>query len=236
MISDAKFPVGNAARMGGSRMPYTFGSRFPLVRRDPTQYYRHFPGDYLRDTVHLSTLEDCFYRRMLDQVYTTERPLPLDLTRLYAMVRAQSEDDRKAVDSVLYQYFKRMRSGFVNSRASFEIKRKREISTVRAKAGRQRVKPAANAQQKLSKSHVIQNQNQSIKTLPNPLASREGNGVTQFTLAVYGQTVVIEKPKNRRLWTQYEKDGLHGHLADEYVNFFRSKGFNAWIESKNIEA
>jgi uncharacterized protein YdaU (DUF1376 family) len=114
-------------------------------------YYRHFPGDYLRDTMHLSAAEDGMYRRLLDIAYTSERPLPLERPLLYAMVRANTKEDKKSVESVLRQYFKKTRYGFINGRVKKELVRTREISVKRASAGKQRTKQPANAQQMLSK-------------------------------------------------------------------------------------
>jgi uncharacterized protein YdaU (DUF1376 family) len=61
----------------------------------------HYPkhvGDYIRDTVGLSMLEEGAYTRMLDQYYAAERPLPLDRALVYRLARAKSVGERKAVD------------------------------------------------------------------------------------------------------------------------------------------
>jgi uncharacterized protein YdaU (DUF1376 family) len=125
---------------------------FPVRLEAPNlNYYRHFPGDYLRDTMHLSAAEDGMYRRLLDLAYISERPLPLERPLLYAMVRANTKEDKKSVESVLRQYFKKTRYGFINGRVKKELVRTREISVKRASAGKQRTKQPANAQQMLSK-------------------------------------------------------------------------------------
>lgn len=112
-------------------------------------YYRRFPGDYLRDTIHLSAAEDGMYGRLLDKQYSSEKPLPLDRTILYAMVRAHSKADQKAVESVLAQFFVKTRYGFTNRRAKKELQRAKEISDIRSSAGKQRTKRPANAEQML---------------------------------------------------------------------------------------
>ncbi|MGT2495032.1 DUF1376 domain-containing protein [Cupriavidus basilensis] len=68
-------------------------------------YYERHIGDYIRDTVGLSMLEDGAYGRLLDQLYQTEKPLPLDRKEVYRMARATSATERKAVDYVVGKFF-----------------------------------------------------------------------------------------------------------------------------------
>ena len=95
-------------------------------------YYPHHIGDYLKDTVHLSMLEDAAYRRMLDIYYSSEKPLPLDLGWLCRLVRAFSPEERAAVEFVRNQFFEKYEDGWRNQRADKEIK----LSYKRAKVAR----------------------------------------------------------------------------------------------------
>lgn len=91
-------------------------------------YYPHHIGDYLRDTSHLSILEDGTYRRMLDIYYASEKPLPLNLSGIYRLVRAKSRDEKTAVDTVLEEFFFRTEEGWRNKRADAEILLSKEKS------------------------------------------------------------------------------------------------------------
>lgn len=84
-------------------------------------YYPHHIGDYTKDTAHLSMLEDGAYRRMMDVYYSTERPLPLESGKLYRLVRAQTTAERKAVDTILGEYFERRDDGWHQKRIDAEI-------------------------------------------------------------------------------------------------------------------
>lgn len=95
-------------------------------------YYSLHIGDYLKDTVHLSMLEDAAYRRMLDLYYASEKPLPLDLGWLCRLVRADSAEERAAVEFVLQHFFQKFEDGWRNKRADVEIK----LSYKRAKVAR----------------------------------------------------------------------------------------------------
>jgi uncharacterized protein YdaU (DUF1376 family) len=95
-------------------------------------YYPHHIGDYLRDTTHLSLLEHGAYRRMLDLYYASEKPLPLDETWLFRLVRADKADEKEAVSFVLRHFFTKCEDGWRSKRADEEIK----AAYRRAKAAR----------------------------------------------------------------------------------------------------
>lgn len=83
-------------------------------------YYEHHLGDYVRDTAHLSMLEDAAYRRLLDAYYIRERPLPCSLDECCKLARAYSDQEREAVAYVLQD------DGYHNRRADAEIARYRD--------------------------------------------------------------------------------------------------------------
>jgi len=84
-------------------------------------YYRHYIGDYGRDTAHLSLAEDGAYRRLLDHYYATEKPLPGTPEACYRICAAQTPAERAAVDSVLSQFFELDDGVYHNQRADREI-------------------------------------------------------------------------------------------------------------------
>lgn len=86
-------------------------------------YYERHIGDYIRDTVSLTMLEDGAYNRLLDQYYQTERPLSLDRKMVYRLARATSAAERKAVDFVLETFFQRTDEGYTQKRVQAEIDR-----------------------------------------------------------------------------------------------------------------
>ncbi|WAW09732.1 YdaU family protein [Oxalobacter vibrioformis] len=84
-------------------------------------FYKHFIGDYQRDTGHLSLMEHGAYRLMLDTFYATQKPLPKDRRTLYRLLRAESAAERKAIDLVISQFWLAGKKGLVNLRAETEI-------------------------------------------------------------------------------------------------------------------
>lgn len=86
-------------------------------------YYEHHLGDYVRDTAHLSMLEDGAYRRLLDAYYIREEPLPLTMRDVFRLTRAQSKQDRDAVETVLREFFTETAEGWRHTRCDREIGR-----------------------------------------------------------------------------------------------------------------
>jgi uncharacterized protein YdaU (DUF1376 family) len=91
-------------------------------------YYPFHIGDYARDTAHLSILEDGAYRRLIDLYYSTEKPLTTDLAKLYRLVRAQSKQEKSAVDTVLDEFFTDSDAGWTHARCDTEIAKAKEKS------------------------------------------------------------------------------------------------------------
>lgn len=86
-------------------------------------YYEHHLGDYLRDTAHLSMLEDGAYRRMLDVYYVKEQPLPAEPRDVHRLVRASTKPERDAVLVVLREFFTQTPEGWRHKRCDSEIGR-----------------------------------------------------------------------------------------------------------------
>lgn len=86
-------------------------------------FYEHHLGDYMRDTAHLSMIEDAAYRRLLDAYYIREAPLPADLRDCCKLARAHSKVERDAVAYVLREFFDLRDDGHHQDRADREIAR-----------------------------------------------------------------------------------------------------------------
>lgn len=70
-------------------------------------YYSHHIGDYRRDTMYLSLLEHGVYRQLLDMYYLSERPIPLETEVVFRRLRADTEQERQAVEFVLSEFFQK---------------------------------------------------------------------------------------------------------------------------------
>lgn len=86
-------------------------------------HYPHHIGDYLKGTAHLTMLEDGAYRRLIDLYYLREGPLPADKRQVYRLARATSTAEKKAIDTVLEEFFVVAPDGFFHNRCNEEIEK-----------------------------------------------------------------------------------------------------------------
>lgn len=100
-------------------------------------YYAFHLGDYSSATAHLTWEEDLAYRRLMDAYYREESPLPLERRTVHRLVRAFTDQQREAVDSVLDEFFDETPDGWRHYRCDAEIDAvsgKREKASKSAKA------------------------------------------------------------------------------------------------------
>lgn len=86
-------------------------------------YYDKHIGDFLKDTITLSMMEEGAYNRLLDQYYQSEKPLPLQIKEIYKLARADGSKEKHAVDAVLIKFFTKTDAGFVQKRAQEVIEK-----------------------------------------------------------------------------------------------------------------
>lgn len=113
-------------------------------------FYAFHIGDYASATAHLSITEDGVYRRLLDVYYVREAPIPLDLRQAYRLVRAQTEIEREAVETILREFFTETAEGWRHARCEAEIEK---ASEKRGKA-----KASANARWRAAKGDCSKKQ------------------------------------------------------------------------------
>ena len=122
----------------------------------------HYPkhiGDYLRDTVHLSMLEDGAYNRLIDVYYSREKPLPKDIDQCYRLARALTKDEKKAVTTVLNEFFNLKDDGFHKNRCDSEIKKYQDKANKNRENGNKGGRPKTQYEPKIKPNGLdIENQ------------------------------------------------------------------------------
>ncbi|MBB3006022.1 YdaU family protein [Cupriavidus alkaliphilus] len=104
-------------------------------------FYKRYTGDYARDTVHLSMVEDGAYNRLMDFYYSTEKPLPADRKAVYRIARATDKAEQKAVDSVLSEFFQDTAEGFRHKRIDAEIEKAKPKADANRENGKKGGRP-----------------------------------------------------------------------------------------------
>lgn len=87
-------------------------------------FYKHYLGDYARDTQDLTLVEHGAYRVLLDHFYATKGDMPNDVAALYRIAKAFTPTERKAVEKVAERFFRPNGDGRRhNKRAEQEIRK-----------------------------------------------------------------------------------------------------------------
>lgn len=85
-------------------------------------FYKHYIGDFQRDTGHLSLTERGAYLALIHHYYATELPLPNDHAALCRIAGAITKEEQKAV-KVAMGFFEAVDSGLMHSRIEAELEK-----------------------------------------------------------------------------------------------------------------
>lgn len=156
-------------------------------------YIKLHLGDYERDTVELSPLQDGMYFRLMRWYYATGKPIPNDLNRIYRRVHALSVEECDAVRYILENFFVLDGPVWRQKRIDEELQEwsgRSEVAKVNAerrwKKGNENNESAyAKAMPSQCKGNANQNQNQnrimtsSVSLKPQKSCSVSPNHVSQ---------------------------------------------------------
>ena len=79
-------------------------------------YYKHYIGDYRRDTSHLTLLEHGIYRQLIDSYCLDEMPLTNDLAKLMRSHSVRTAEEQQALQNVLTDFFELTENGYIHKR------------------------------------------------------------------------------------------------------------------------
>jgi uncharacterized protein YdaU (DUF1376 family) len=155
-------------------------------------------GDYLRDTEGLTGSQHGFYLLLMCWYYSTGRPLPNDLQRIYRRVHAESLDEKQAVEYVLAQFFRLEGNAWMHKRIEDELSKWRE-KTAQAQASANRRWENAkqnndNADANALETHSVRN----ASRIPYPVSRKD-----QHPCASYDARFL-------EFWSQYPRKKSKG--------------------------
>lgn len=94
-------------------------------------WYKRYLGDYRRKTARMTMLEHGAYNMLIDEYYASGEPLPDDIEQLNRICGAHNRSERKAVKTVVDQYFKLNGDGTRhNKRCDEELAKFKHISSI----------------------------------------------------------------------------------------------------------
>jgi uncharacterized protein YdaU (DUF1376 family) len=172
-------------------------------------WYPFYPGDYARDTAHLSLIEHGAYRLLLDHYYSTGGPLPANADRLHKICRAVADAEKDAVLYIVQEFFTETEGGYINERADIVIIKAAQTSEKRAKAAKKsHEKRGCKSSAIADAGHVQSDPEPDIKTLEPSLS--EGSEPPSDEKPDEG-----DKPKVKiKTYPSFEAFRLAGGLAD----------------------
>lgn len=169
-------------------------------------FYPHHIGDYLTATAHLSWLEDCSYRRLLDIYYSREQAIPSDISQASRLVRATLKEERKAVETVLVEFFTLTELGWKHSRCDEEIQKAKdaaERARLNGKKGGRPPKqkivanpeithpvPVANPEITKSQAPITITNTNTSYSVPNGTADKSADELTKSELWTAGKSLL----------------------------------------------
>lgn len=127
-------------------------------------YYKHHLGDYSKDTAGLTMLEHGAYRLLIDAYYASEAPIPAD--EVYAIAKAGSALERRAVDKVLRKFFVADGETWTQKRVEEELAHYRERADKNRANGLQGGRPTNNPPVNPKRTQSVSKKNPEI-TLAN---------------------------------------------------------------------
>jgi uncharacterized protein YdaU (DUF1376 family) len=196
-------------------------------------YYERYCGDYAKKTARLTLVQHGAYTLLLDEYYSTEKPLSASLDELYRICRAMKKIEQEAVDFVAEQFFPIAIDGLRhNDRADEMIEKARpKMDAAREngrKGGRPRKNPPGSEKQNPDETQQKPSGKPTGFSKQNP-AETQGETTrarsptpTPVNLKTIGETFVSGPPSRESDDDFIPKD------AAEWLRHFRTKhGFEA---------
>ena len=224
-------------------------------------YYQHNIGDYRRDTIHLSLLEHGIYRQMLDLYYLNEKPIDPDT--INRLIGVRSKEEKKAIESIIADFFIFTEKGLVHRRCEKEIElyeRKSLIAKENGKMGGRPKKPTgfsvgydpltqSEPTEKVTKEPITIN-HKPITINQEPLTKKEkapkkysASEMREVPLAVAEEYIQhrknVKAPLSKIAWEQIVKEAATaGWSVEDAVKEGISRGWRSfkaeWVTKKGI--
>lgn len=128
-------------------------------------FFKLYIGDYQRDTGTLTLAQHGAYMLMLQFYCATEMPLPKG-KELYRLLRADSREERAAIDLIVSRYWLDTDDGLINERAKKEIDRAAKQRAINQETGKLGGRP------RKTKSETEQETESVFESVSEPLPNR----------------------------------------------------------------
>lgn len=100
-----------------------------------------YPGDYLKDTAHLTLQQDGVYLRLILHYWNTQQPIPTNKGQCIRIVKAFTPEEQDDLIYILTTFFQKEDGVYRHKRIEEELQRaqeRHEKATERGKKGAER--------------------------------------------------------------------------------------------------
>lgn len=208
-------------------------------------FYKRYPGDYGRDTSHLSLAEHGAYTLLMDHYYSTEKPIKTDRVSLFRLCRAFSEEEQAATMRVADEFFPVGDDGMRhNARADRQIPVERQAIDAARNNGKKGGRPVVSVVTEAKPSHnpgVMQNITQNITgseptskalPLPLPIEAKSKSSLVQRAARFdeFWSVYPVRKGKAHALkkWKARNLDAIADRIIDDVKA--RIEGDRQWLD------
>lgn len=199
-------------------------------------FYKHYIGDFQRDTGHLSLTQRGAYLCLMHHYYATEKPLPNDHASLCRIAGAIDKAEREAVRFVM-GFFQAVDSGLMHKRIEAELEKagkqadtNRQIAIEREakrKAEREANEPSTNRATNREPNQTPDTRHQTNTKPPNP-RKRGSAGVAGFD--VFWEAYPRKANKAQAL-KRFETIAPDAELLDEMLQAIaRQRSWDQWAK------
>jgi len=200
-LSNMQFEQGRAVDIGGCSV----------------NYYRFYPGDYARDTGHLSLIEHGAFIVLLNTYYSTGNPLPVDMAILNRIARATTGDERKAVQSVVNQFFRKDGDFYRNRKADELIEADNEKIEAAKRSADARWKHERSDMRTHDETHIRSDDGNGCSPAPAPAPApekRERRTPSKF-----------QKPTEEEAMKHGESMGMPASEGSKFHAYYEANGW-----------
>ena len=203
-------------------------------------FYKHHIGDYAAATSHLTWDEDMAYTRLLRVYYQHEKPIPSDLTQACRLARATTPAQKRAVKSVLEEFFALADDGWHQKRCDEEIsamqsraEKNREIGKRGGRPKKTETEPTNNPNGFEEETETVSKNNPSQKPETRSQKPERDSG-TSIVSSTSDSREHPNPPRHPGDWVSYFLD-RHGVEIDVSSIHDRKKAwpiFTAWCKAE----
>ncbi len=189
-------------------------------------YYPFNIGDYVAHTAHLTVIEDCAYRRLIDLYYMTEQALPSDVKACARLIRMREYEQE--VSDVLNEFFKETLGGWTHQRCDEEILKYQDKSEKSKASARASVKSRqASAERTLNERSTNVDTDVELNKNQEPITNTPPNGGVTRKRATAARPDDVAEP----VWLDFQaiRKAKRAPLTDTALDGIRREAGKAGV-------